>query len=137
MARIRNDVLVRDLDTAMGRALEGAAYLDKRFGPSWVQAIDVERLDIGSAFNCVLAQVSMAMNCCIFPGIQQSIAGGFSNGLLADLLSVCGYRSAASARSYDLLAAAWKVVIAGRLAKQAPMSREATTAVENDVLLSV
>ena len=38
------------------RVREGAALLDER-RPGWRGAIDVERLDLGSCFNCVLGQL--------------------------------------------------------------------------------
>jgi len=119
MQFVRRSAIVHDLDTAVGRALAGAAFLDRRLGPGWERLIDLERLDIGSACNCVLGQLSWHGKSS-YPGIRQGIEGGLSGGIAADLLAMLGYRSRDAARTYALLTTAWKLVLTRRLNDSQP-----------------
>lgn len=116
MGNVLRNAYVRDLDEAVGRALKGAAYLDGRLGSEWEGRIDLERLDIGGVFDCVLGQLNL-QGSALMPSLRQGIEGGFSSGLAADLLAVLGRRSSAARRSYDLLTAAWRMLITARLEK--------------------
>jgi hypothetical protein len=104
--------LVRDFDTAIGRAQDGAAYLDKKFGPEWDRVLDLERLDIASPFRCVLGQLGSQGHLCIM-GPRRSVDRGFSCGILLDCLSLV-VRWPALTQSYALLNQAWKAVIRQR-----------------------
>lgn len=114
-------VLVSDLDTAVGRVLKGARYLDGQVGPGWEQMIEPRRLDIGHIFNCVIGQLMLKGHYCT-PSVREGVECGFSCGM-RDLLAVFGYRSKASARSYDLLTQAWKLVLETRRSER--LRREA------------
>jgi hypothetical protein len=112
---------VPDADVAAARAAAGAAYLDNRLGAGWEQVIDAERLDIASPLRCVLAQVGWAGHWLLLSP-WRAVQCGFSCGLLADCLSLV-YRPEPLRRSYELLNAAWKALLAER--RQRREEREA------------
>lgn len=104
--------LVADYRTAFDRASTGAAYLDKRFGPKWDQAIDPGKLDIGSMWHCVIAQLGrQGYHFLTTP--QHAINCGFSCGLLVDSVALF-YRSPDVERSFELLRDAWRQVLRQR-----------------------
>jgi hypothetical protein len=116
----RGERFVADERVAAARAAAGAAFLDRTVGRDWHQLIDVDQLDIGSATRCVLGQLARQGHG-LWIGPARATACGFSCGLWADTLAVVvRYRSAAAARSYDLLAAAWKALIRRRRQPLAP-----------------
>jgi len=41
-----------------GRVARGAAALDRHFGPSWVNEVDLERLDLREFDRCVVGQLA-------------------------------------------------------------------------------
>lgn len=104
---------VTDTDIAAERAANGARFLDLRVGPDWDQHINLETLDIGHAFRCVLAQLGDAGHL-IMVGPWKGMARGFGSGLIRDLLATFGIRTPAMRRSYKLLTDAWIEIILQR-----------------------
>ena len=102
---------VPDAATAKARALAGAAYLDRRFGPLWDERIDLERLAIHSPCRCIAGQLGQWR----FIGISCDTAFrcGLSCGAIADCL-VLFWRPPALARSNERLTVAWREVITDR-----------------------
>jgi hypothetical protein len=114
-----NRRLVRDSATAAARARAGAAYLDQRIGPEWVQLIDLQTLDIKRPQSCVCSQLARQG---YLRHLLMTLAGcvdcGFSCGVLADMVvQVC--RPPEVVRSYDLLNRAWRHVIGERRRQRA------------------
>ena len=102
---------VPDAATAKARALAGAAYLDRRFGPLWDERIDLERLAIHSPCRCIAGQLGQWR----FIGMSSDTAFhyGLSCGAIGDCL-VLFCRPPALVRSSERLTAAWREVIADR-----------------------
>jgi len=102
---------VPDAATAKARALAGAAYLDRRFGPLWDERIDLERLAIHRPCRCIAGQLGqwrfLGMTC------GEAFHYGLSCGAIEDcLVLVC--RPPALVRSYERLTAAWREIITDR-----------------------
>lgn len=111
--RTRN--LVPDVDTARERAAAGAAYLDARFGPVWVDHIRVDRLKIASFTRCVIAQLARAqLASVILP--PHPIRYGFTCGVFHELAYALGARPRVLRESYARLDAAWKELVLARRA---------------------
>ena len=100
-----------DAATAKTRALAGAAYLDRRFGPTWDERIDLQRLAIHSPLRCIAGQLGQWR----FIGLTCSAAFdyGLSCGAIGDCL-VLFWRPPALMRSNDRLTVAWREVITDR-----------------------
>lgn len=110
---IWKEELVPDLDTALARAQAGAAYLDKKFGPVWAHYIDLDRLNVASPFNCVLAQINRKYRFCQ-PGLLRKVVDcGFSTGLFTECFGLI-FRIPAVVRSYRLLTEAWRILLRQR-----------------------
>src|SRR6185503_21334815 len=106
-----NEDPVPDAATATTRALAGAAYLDRRFGPSWDERIDLDRLAIHHPFRCIAGQLGQWRFLRLTGG--ETITYGLSCGPIADLVSLF-FRPPALKRSFDRLTAAWREVITDR-----------------------
>jgi hypothetical protein len=113
--------LVTDPDVALAKAREGAAYLDRRVGKHWHQLINVDRLDIGSPFTCMLAQLNF-QGYWIMPLPRRAVSCGFACGVFLDLFSLVLripglawlLRLQKIPCSYELLNDAWRIVIRER-----------------------
>ena len=102
---------VPDAATAKARALAGAAYLDRRFGPLWDERIDLERLAIHRPCRCIAGQLGQWR----FIGLTCSAAFdyGLSCGAIEDCL-VLFCRPPALMRSNERLTEAWREIITDR-----------------------
>lgn len=103
------------MSTVAERVAAGAAFLDEH-EPGWVDLIDLGRLDLNHACNCVLGQAfadeSEWANRCYDSGYDYARARFHLLRGGADL----GFDTADDYEPYEPLAAEWKRVIAERRA---------------------
>jgi hypothetical protein len=116
---------VPDMSIAFQRADAGARYLDQLCGDGWHRRIDVGLLNVGSATNSLLRQLTRhKLFRIVFDWRRDSVALGFSCGLW-DVLFFAPPPWVS--RSFHRLTAAWKLVIEKRYAlDQLPQPRPAS-----------
>lgn len=90
-------------EEVMERVKAGMALLERKYGPEWIDKIDLETLNIADITQCVLGQVY----------------GGFGQGLGQIRVSPYryGFDKISESDSYAPLQAAWKDAIRSRVAQ--------------------
>src|SRR5262245_44369486 len=125
---------VPDEATAFQRTAAGIAYLDHRFGPDWDRTLNLDVLDIGSPFRCVLGQLGPWRFVFNAP---PAVACGFSTGVWSDVMFLV-WRAAPLARSFERLTYAWKVLVRQRRHERDVQARllEARSATTREVVVA-
>lgn len=97
---------------------DGAALLDKEFGPNWVDLIDLDTLELSNSCKCILGQVHKKLH----PRSQKTGYGVLRTKLgILDEESKYGFDAGWGFRNliytgYDRLDREWRRLIGGRRA---------------------
>jgi hypothetical protein len=102
---------IENVDWALARARNGAAWLDSKYGPDWDRRIDFDRLEIGSPIWCIVGQLILHGYLSMLFATQ-IVDHGFSRGLL-DLVVIL-LPIGPVKRAYRPLTDAWKTVLRER-----------------------
>jgi hypothetical protein len=120
---------------ATERAHRGAAWLDSKFGPSWDQKINLDRLEIGSPINCIVGQLMRHGHLSLlFINAGEGVEYGFSLGhwdALALFLPIPPVR-----RPYRPLNDAWKALLRERCEAREVSASQTAVATAIDTICS-
>lgn len=119
-----HDLNANDVDLPVDLPIEtrvkaGMALLDEKYGPEWVEAIDVESLDLQDNCSCVLGQLEGEFNEGLSKVFNLPLGSGFApvvvdSGFNADRADIW-----ARMDEYPELTTVWKAAILARRAELA------------------
>jgi hypothetical protein len=108
------------MNTIAQRVAAGVAYLDKEAGgPGWASHIDLDRLDLQDAYDCVLGQLYGDFDLMPFHWAASSAEDGFRFAVEKGFHIACtccygGDDVTAQDKDWDALTAQWRQVIIER-----------------------